>query len=656
LPKTAQINIKVEQSPNNTIDIKFDSCDGNITSESNQIKIFKCFITAQEIGTAELIARLVANSSSSSIKSDGEIQTVIVKYEGVVINQIKQVYLDFTNEEISNNSIRKLLNIEMPSNIIDGSQKVYAMIKFETIDNSWHQLLKQIISNPINFAFTAINANTNCNLKTVSIVQQIYQLHYQKTIDKTDKSAIDGWIANIDNSLNVKCAQFPFDGSIVSRTYSGLNLKAADNSVKSSTWMTALFLKSLQFFKNYREIDRNLIYHTMAWLKRQQVSNGEFLETDPILEMRPNVGHYGLYLTSFVYIALESDINYVEPNIQAVSYVSQLYPTLNKTYDLVIACYVFHLSNHEIRDHCFADIMTKSIIKDDLRYWSGIDGKPDIETTSYGLLILVKRKVYAIAFNTFKYLKSIQTTKGMIGDSIQTSIALESMSALIKSLNNYDQKPKLIDIDINDGNSDHKIVIKPENEVTQILQLSEKSKKIDLSANGYGSAIIQLISQYNIIGTYGDVFNTTVTNSESNDSHINLTVCTRYSFKNIIKLVLNLKEAKKVNFKTIKTVLINESNSMNFRYNLEGSTDNVVIDLDLPTGYKYDANSAKNEIDSLDHIESINDSTHIDVFLKQVNIKPIFAKHLSKSFILLNNFFLNPIFRFIPKRYALMCL
>jgi hypothetical protein len=57
---------------------------------------------------------------------------------------------------------------------------------------------------------------------------------------------------------------------------------------------------------------------------------------------------------------------------------------------------------------------------------------------------------------------------------------------------------------------------------------------------------------------------------------------------------------------------------MDFRYNLEGSTDNVVIEIDLPTGYKYDSNNAENDIDSLDHIESINDNTHVNIFLKQV--------------------------------------
>jgi hypothetical protein len=247
--------------------------------------------------------------------------------------------------------------------------------------------------------------------------------------------------------------------------------------------------------------------------------------------VRPNVGHYGLYLTSFAYIALESDINQIEPNQNAVSYVSQLYPTINSnTYDSVIACYVFHLSKHQIRDQCFDDIIKKSVIKDDLRYWLGIDGKPDIETTSYGLLILVKRKDYTIAFNTFKYLKSIETTNGMVGDTIQTSIALEAMTALIKTLNNFDHKTQMIDIEVNDGQSEHRMVIRPENEITQIWQLSDQSKQIDLTANGYGSAVFEIVSQYNILGPIGSAFNTSVVNTHSSDSYVNLTVCTRFVF------------------------------------------------------------------------------------------------------------------------------
>jgi len=532
LPETAQIQIKVEPSLNNNIGLKLESCNGNTTAESNQIQIFKCYVTASDVGTAELKVKAEAKSKSHNLTTDEEVQTLIVKYEGVVINKIKEVYLDFTNEEIANNSVRELLNIEMPSNLIQGSQKVYAMARSEPNNNNWHLLLKQIVNTPIPFAFAALT--TTCNLRMPAFAQQIYQLNYLKIINKSDKSAIDGYIANIQKGLNTKCSQFPDDGSIVSSAYAGNN-PTAINQAKSSTWMTAFFMKSLHFLRNHAAINNNLLYYTTAWLKRQQVFNGEFLETDLNSMIRPNSGHYGLYLTSFVYIALESDVTYVEPNTQAVSYVNQLYPTLKNTYDLVIACYVFHLSKHENRDQCFHQIINKSILKGDQRYWLGIDGKPDIETTSYGLLILVRRKAYAIAFNTFKYLKSVQTESGTIGDPIQTSIALEAMSALIKSLDNYDHKTKMIDIDLNDGTSDHRMVIKPENEITQILQLSDRSKQIDLSADGYGSALIQVISQYNVLGRVGNSFNTSFMISNSSDFYINLEVCTRFRFLSITR-------------------------------------------------------------------------------------------------------------------------
>jgi hypothetical protein len=52
--------------------------------------------------------------------------------------------------------------------------------------------------------------------------------------------------------------------------------------------------------------------------------------------------------------------------------------------------------------------MKKSVIQNGMRYWLGIDGKPDIETISYGLSILVKRKrkrrVYAIALESMSAL------------------------------------------------------------------------------------------------------------------------------------------------------------------------------------------------------------------------------------------------------------
>jgi hypothetical protein len=527
LTETSKINVKVEQNSNNIIDLELDSCNGSVTAKPNEIKIFKCFITAQNVGTLELRARAETQSKGSYLKTDGEVQTLIVKYEGVIMNQIREVYLDFTNEEISDNSLKEILNIDMPKNVIEGSKKVYAMANSDPINNNWRDSLKNLINITVNFEFPALT--TTCNLRMPALIQQIYQLNYLKIIDKSEKSAIDGYISNIENGLSTKCAQVPDDGSIISWTYADNNPTAA-NQAKSSTWMTAFLLKSVHYLRNNVDVSKSLIYYTTAWLKRQQVINGEFLETDPNFMVRPNVGHNGLYLTSFVYIALESDIKYIDPNRKAVSYISDLYPAITETYDLVIACYVFHLSKHENRDHCFDQIMKKSVIENGMRYWLGIDGNPDIETTSYGLLILVNRKVYTIAFNTFKYLKSIQKPNGTFEDSIQTSIALESMSALIKSLNNYDHKLKLINIQINDGINDHKMEVKPENEITQILELSADSKQIDLSANGYGSAVIQIVSQYNILGPIGNAFNTTFLNDNPNGTYVNLTVCTRYTW------------------------------------------------------------------------------------------------------------------------------
>ncbi len=37
-----------------------------------------------------------------------------------------------------------------------------------------------------------------------------------------------------------------------------------------------------------------------------------------------------------LYIALESHIKYIDPNRKAVSYISDLYPAITETYDLVI--------------------------------------------------------------------------------------------------------------------------------------------------------------------------------------------------------------------------------------------------------------------------------------------------------------------------------
>jgi hypothetical protein len=60
--------------------------------------------------------------------------------------------------------------------------------------------------------------------------------------------------------------------------------------------------------------------------------------------------------------------------------------------------------------------------------------------------------------------------------------------------------------------------------------------------------------------------------------------------------------------------------------------NNALIEIDLPSGYKYDPLGMKNVSKIIDHIEGIDDNTHVNVYLLQVNThKNILIEYLFKN-------------------------
>jgi hypothetical protein len=514
----------------------------------NDIKNYTCFVTAHNVGKYGLLAKANAKSGGITV-SDGEIRELIVLFEGIEKHRSMSVFFDFTKEQSKN--IEDKVKVEYPKNAILGSQKVFASATAELITTTWKDSLKSMIGNRSVPQFDFSEPNACCQQRTVYYFPKVYWLDFLKYSKKATKDVIEFASKAIQKTIDLLCFQNPNDGSVVSwewhtgETYNNNNVK--QGVVKSSVWQTAYALKLMNHAKDYVRVDLLIIERTTNWLKKQMIPTGEFIEID-IEHQIINTKHFPAYLTSFVYIALNSsDIKEINPITE--EYLAKLFPYLEDPYDIVITCYALHIANHALRDVCYDKVLKYSKFDEvsKTRYWLSLKNQEDLQITAYGLMLFVNRKSNTHALDIFRYLLSKQHSNGWfiegysVGNSLTLVLCTEAMTQFIKSLDSYDPKFENLFIDFTAEKNKQTIHLKPGNEILQAIELSKDSKEVLLNASGYGRAVARVYWQFNVEESSGEFFTNTLEKTKiKNDEYINLDICTKYVKFNFITISIKL--------------------------------------------------------------------------------------------------------------------
>ena len=489
LTKPLKVSVNVIEKYVDSPKVFVNDCQFEVELDDKQIKMVNCSLSPITYGSTKLIVQAKNLADNQSLAKYQ--QNIRINAKGVRKSDFKHVLVDL---DMSSDSYSFKHTWHYPVQILPGTQRLFIIGNMENSENTWYS---KLLSNANLKDYKIDITQTECDHKMPRLFSHVSALKFLNAA----RQLAPEQTKQIADEFNIACGKTPYDGSIVSQTFKG-NV-SNDPGIKSSTWMTAQYLKSMKDFSKINNNYQNGIYFTSSWLKKRELFTGEVLETDPDLMRRPNSINFGIHLTAFVYIALASDMNFIEPESEMIGYLSKQYDHLDSNYDKVISCYAFTLAQHPLGRTCFNEILQKMKTVPDkgYKFCPDNDGKPDIEASSYCLLIMVKNQYYSIALDFYNYIHSVQTKENTIGDQYQTALAFDGMAELVQIAQKHRDAKNEIQVTIDDQPA---MKLSVESKLNQVFEMSLNTSLSKVDFNGYGKANIFFAMKYNTIDSVPD--------------------------------------------------------------------------------------------------------------------------------------------------------
>ncbi|KAH8412151.1 hypothetical protein KR009_000193 [Drosophila setifemur] len=284
------------------------------------------------------------------------------------------------------------------------------------------------------------------------------------------------------------------------------------NDNAGSTWLTAYVMRSFHQAGKYTDVDPKVVTAGLNFLASKQAESGEFPEVGKLFD---NANQNALALTSFVLLAFFENFelidNYHSAIVKGVSYVVAEADKTDDQYSLAIAAVALQLAKHPQAEKVLAKLESKARQENDRKWWSkapessGEEGrifhwKPrsnDVEITSYVLMALLEKEPAEKSLPIIKWLISQRNSNGGFASTQDTVIGLQ---ALTKFAFKTGSGSGTMDIEFtpSEGTKD---TIKVNQENSLVLQthvLPKNTRKVDFTAKGTGSAMVQLSYRYNL--------------------------------------------------------------------------------------------------------------------------------------------------------------
>ncbi|KAH8325843.1 hypothetical protein KR067_008813, partial [Drosophila pandora] len=279
-----------------------------------------------------------------------------------------------------------------------------------------------------------------------------------------------------------------------------------------STWLTAYVMRSFHQAGKYTDVDPKVVIAGLDFLVSKQKENGEFPEVGKLFD---NANQNSLALTSFVLLAFFENYELIEKYQSAiqkgVNYVAEEVDKSEDLYSLAIAVVALQLAKHPQADKVLAKLETLARQENDRKWWSKVDPtsssevgrvywKPrsnDVEITSYVLLALLEKEAADKSLPIIKWLIAQRNSNGGFSSTQDTVIGLQ---ALTKFAYKTGSGSGSMDIEFTPaGGTKDTIKVNPENSlVLQTHVLPKNTRKVDFTAKGTGSAMVQLSYRYNL--------------------------------------------------------------------------------------------------------------------------------------------------------------
>ncbi|XP_032681825.1 CD109 antigen [Odontomachus brunneus] len=319
------------------------------------------------------------------------------------------------------------------------------------------------------------------------------------------------------------------------------------NQSMPSVWLTAFCARIFQeasFYEweNYLYIDPDVIVQAISWILKHQTPEGAFYEVtwlpdrkmNSTLFMREDSTRFrNISLTAHVLITLQSvkdltgglgsqvalsaanAVKWLEQNLKVLEMESN-------PYEIAITAYALLVSKASIAEQVFHILMNHKHSEDGLMYWGREyipvpnfkteNQKPfllprlpytydaeNIETTAYGLLVLVARHELQLE-PIVKWLNAQRLTDGGWASTQDTVWAMKALMEYTVRSRIRDVSSLTVTVEATSLHGEIKTLVVNNNNLAklQTIEIPEAWGTVKVQAKGAGYAILQMSVQYNV--------------------------------------------------------------------------------------------------------------------------------------------------------------
>ncbi|XP_033156919.1 CD109 antigen isoform X2 [Drosophila mauritiana] len=454
-----------------------------VTIPANSGKSVSFMIRPKSVGFTTLKI-----TATSALAGDTIHQKLKVEPEGVTQFENRAVFINLKDQPEMSQS----LDAEIPSEVVPQSE----FIEFSVVGDLLGPTL-QNLDNLVRMPYGCGEQNM------VNFVPNILVLKYLEVTGRK--------LPSVESKAR-KFLEIGYQRELTYKHDDGSYSAFGKSDASGSTWLTAYVMRSFHQAGTYTDIDPKVITAGLDFLVSKQKESGEFPEVGKLFD---NANQNPLALTSFVLLAFfenhELIPKYQSAIEKAVRYVAEEADKTDDQYSLAIAAVALQLAKHPQAEKVIAKLESVARNENDRMWWSkatestGEDGrvfhwKPrsnDVEITSYVLLALLEKDPAEKALPIIKWLISQRNSNGGFSSTQDTVIGLQ---ALTKFAYKTGSGSGTMDIEFSSaGESKNTIKVNPENSlVLQTHVLPKSTRKLNFTAKGTGSAMVQLSYRYNL--------------------------------------------------------------------------------------------------------------------------------------------------------------
>ncbi|XP_039603965.1 CD109 antigen [Polypterus senegalus] len=427
-----------------------------------------------------------------SNSSDTVIEKILVKAEGIQQSFSQSVILSPAGGQQQN--VTKVLNFTLPSDTVQDSASAFVTVVGDIMGPSISGL-EYLLQMPC-----------GCGEQNmIMFAPNIYVLQYLMNTKQVNQDIFNNAIRFMTQGYQGELRYQRADGSFSA---------FGDSDSSGSTWLSAFVLKCFLQARPFIFIDPMVLDKTIAWLVKQQNSNGAFNEPGRVIHTELQGGHNGpITLTAYVLIALLEDgvVKSVHKReiLSAVSYLEHRYlEGISDNYTLSILTYALSLADSSNAMNALDELNRRADKRGGSMFWSsppiGQAGwwqprSSDIELAAYALLSHYTHVKLNEGALVMKWLSQQRNHLGGYSSTQDTVIALQALSQFAA---HFSSSNTSLSVSVAIAGTEEPIMFRINSENLLVLQSqkikTQKNMQLTVKAFGTGFAIFQMNIFFNL--------------------------------------------------------------------------------------------------------------------------------------------------------------